>query len=397
MKLFIVKEYETSTPDGVPVFDLSSKELQHCTGCWSCWWGPTPGRCVHKDLDEFYRGYLEADTVRFYCKVSQGFITSNMKALIDRIILIVLPYVSYPNGESLHDPRYSKYPSVEVIYQGEFLPNEEDAFVAYWERTMEMLFAPSFAATRDVGSVDIVEEKLDSAISRRMTRVQNDEVGEKGARTLIINGSPNGRKGNTEVICQQFINGMETPTEMRYVAEDDVAILATYMESFDCILFFFPLYVNAMPGIVKRLFEHMRPDENKSVGYFIQSGFEEAFQSDWLLAILRNFNIRMGYIDLGIVVAGGMGGVRFMSEKMSNSKAVAKLFARLKRAGELYEQVGVFDHESIQQFGQPYRFSEKEVKQGRVLRKFGVTKIPWVLMLRKNKAYRKRLDKPFGV
>jgi len=149
MNLFIVKEYDADTPEGVPVFDLSKRELRHCAGCWSCWWGPTPGRCVHKDLDEFYRGFLAADTVRFYCKVSQGFITSNMKALIDRMILIVLPYVSYPKGESLHDPRYSKYPSVEVVYRGEFLPGEEEAFVAYWARTMDMLFAPSFAATRD--------------------------------------------------------------------------------------------------------------------------------------------------------------------------------------------------------------------------------------------------------
>ena len=143
MKLFVIKEYDAPVPDGTSIFDLSQVELRHCTGCWSCWW-KTPGRCVHKDLDEFYRSYLSADKVRYYCKVSQGFVTSNMKAMIDRMIPLVLPYISWPEGESRHDPRYDKYPAVEVIYRGEFLPGEEEAFVAYWKRTMGMMFIKNF-------------------------------------------------------------------------------------------------------------------------------------------------------------------------------------------------------------------------------------------------------------
>jgi len=148
MKTFAVREYATPVPDETVVFDLTDKEIRHCSGCFSCWW-TTPGRCVHKDLDEFYRGFLAADTVYFYCNVSQGFVTSNMKAVIDRIIPLLLPYISWPENESLHDPRYSKYPAVEVIYRGEFLPGEEDAFVAYWTRTMGMLFTRSFLACKD--------------------------------------------------------------------------------------------------------------------------------------------------------------------------------------------------------------------------------------------------------
>ena len=148
MKNFVVKEYDAPVPEGTPVFDLSQKEIKHCIGCWSCWWA-TPGRCVHKDLDDLYSGFLAADTVYFYCKVSQGFVSSNMKAVLDRMIPLLLPYTSWPEDESLHDPRYSKYPSVEVIYRGEFLPGEEEAFVAYWKRTMGMLFTQSFTAKRD--------------------------------------------------------------------------------------------------------------------------------------------------------------------------------------------------------------------------------------------------------
>jgi hypothetical protein len=186
--------------------------------------------------------------------------------------------------------------------------------------------------------------------------------------------------------------GMQTQPAIRYVAEEDAASLASYMDGFDCWLFFFPLYVNAMPGIVKRLFEHMRPNQEKSAGYFVQSGFEESFQSDYLCAILKNFNRRMGYRDLGIVVAGGMAGVRFMPDRMNR-----ELFIRLEQAGALYEQAGVFDEESIRLFGQPYRYTGKQLKRNRFMKKIGLTNIFWNSMLKKNNVYSKRFDKPFGL
>lgn len=210
-------------------------------------------------------------------------------------------------------------------------------------------------------------------------------------KTLIINGSPNGSKGNSEIFCRRFIKGMHHQPEIRYAVEENPAVLAADMDGYDHWLFFFPLYVNAMPGILKKLFEHLNPSEERKVGYFIQSGFEEAFQSDWLCAILKNFNRRMGYGDLGIVVAGGMAGVRYMPERMNK-----KTFARLEKAGSLYEQSGVFDQETIQQFGQPHRYSESQLRRIRFFKKLGLTDMFWNNMLKKNNAYNRRFDKPFA-
>ena len=210
-------------------------------------------------------------------------------------------------------------------------------------------------------------------------------------KTLIINGSPNGRKGNSEILCRRFIGGMRDQPEVRHVVEEDAAALAAYMEGFDRWLFFFPLYVNAMPGIVKRLFEHMPPSREKGVGYFVQSGFDEAAHSDYLRVILENFNRRMGYQDLGVIVAGGMAGVRYMPEGMNR-----RLFARLERAGALYEETGRFDEESARAFGQPYRYSKAQLWRNRALSKLGLTDIFWNSRLKKNNAYQKRFDTPFG-
>jgi len=40
---------------------------------------------------------------------------------------LFLPYIKYDTGESMHLPRYEKYPKVEVYYEGEFLSPEEEA------------------------------------------------------------------------------------------------------------------------------------------------------------------------------------------------------------------------------------------------------------------------------
>jgi len=211
-------------------------------------------------------------------------------------------------------------------------------------------------------------------------------------KTLIINGSPNARKGNSDILCRCFVKGMSAQLEIRYAAEEDPRVLADYMDEFDSWLFFFPLYTNAMPGILKRLFEYMRPDQKKSAGYFVQSGFEEAAQSDYLCAILRNLNKRMGYQDLGLVVAGGMAGVRYMPPWMNR-----KVFARLERAGMLYEQNGAFAEETIRVFGKRYRYTAFQLKRNRFLHKTGITDIFWNSMLKKNDAFDKRFDKPFGI
>lgn len=139
MKTLIVKEFDVAIPGEAAVLDLSQTELKQCLGCWSCWW-TTPGRCVHKDLDEFYRNFLAADRVYIYCNAPQGFVSANVKAMIDRMIVFVLPYISWDKGESSHVARYETYPAVTVVYRGEFLPGEEEAFVAYWQRTLDMLF-----------------------------------------------------------------------------------------------------------------------------------------------------------------------------------------------------------------------------------------------------------------
>jgi multimeric flavodoxin WrbA len=119
MKTILITDIEGHSVDTDFIFDLSTASVHDCIGCWSCWW-KTPGRCTFKDLDEFYHEYVTADKAVFFSTVIKGFISGTMKTLFDRMIPLYLPYTTYTTGESMHVPRYERYPDIEFYYKGDF-------------------------------------------------------------------------------------------------------------------------------------------------------------------------------------------------------------------------------------------------------------------------------------
>lgn len=141
MKTIVIKEFgDYIQPDAV-YFDLEKVDIKNCVGCWSCWW-KTPGICIHKDLEDYYRAYVNADRAVFYAKLNEGFISSKMKALFDRMIPLFLPYTTFRNGGTYHTPRYPKYPNVEFYYDYDF-KDEEDykIFYNYVHKVFEQFYS----------------------------------------------------------------------------------------------------------------------------------------------------------------------------------------------------------------------------------------------------------------
>lgn len=119
MKTIVIKECEGIAVPGSYTFDLTQKAVNNCIGCWACWW-KTPGICAFKDLNDFYHEYITADKAIYFAKVTRGFVSNNLKTLFDRMLPLYLPYVTYTTGESMHVPRYEKYPDIEFYYEGTF-------------------------------------------------------------------------------------------------------------------------------------------------------------------------------------------------------------------------------------------------------------------------------------
>lgn len=132
---------------------------------------------------------------------------------------------------------------------------------------------------------------------------------------LLINGSPRGKTGNSRFLIDAFTKGFCRSAPMESVTITDlrnhpsVQTLASSIRGFDTVFIAFPLYVDAMPGMVKALFE-LLPALGKNttplrMGFFVQSGFPESTQSLPLERYLKKLCQRLGYEYLGTVIRGG--------------------------------------------------------------------------------------------
>ena len=98
MNTLMIREFgDFRIPDS-NCFDLTKTNIADCIGCWTCWW-KTPGICIHEDLADFYRSYINADKVIIFAKLENGFVSSKLKTLLDRMIPLFLPYTIFEKGE----------------------------------------------------------------------------------------------------------------------------------------------------------------------------------------------------------------------------------------------------------------------------------------------------------
>lgn len=209
--------------------------------------------------------------------------------------------------------------------------------------------------------------------------------------TIIVNGSPNAGRGNTEIFIQHFAQGMGQSPEVRYTASEDPAALAEYIAGFESMLFFLPLYVHAMPGRVMKLMEHMREARpGQRLGFVVQQGFVESSNSDYLVPYLEHFADMMGYEYLGTVVKGGAAGTRYMPESMNR-----KLFRQVEQLGEVYAATGKLGGEPARQLAEPHRLSKGKVRLYRATTALGLNHLFWHRMMKIKGGFQNRLDKPF--
>jgi multimeric flavodoxin WrbA len=140
MRTILIKEGQPVPQKYDFVLDLMDQPPRPCTGCWSCW-TRTPGRCAQKDLDAFYRQYVAADRAVILSKVRQGFVSHRLKNLLDRMIALFLPYITYRTGESMHLPRYDRLPEATIYYDGDFAsPEEKEVYINYLNRAMYQFY-----------------------------------------------------------------------------------------------------------------------------------------------------------------------------------------------------------------------------------------------------------------
>ena len=112
--------------NSVNLFHLNKMNLHYCIGCWSCWW-KTPGRCIiNDDAEKIFKSVINSDFVIFASPLMAGFISSCLKKITDRLIVLLHPYIEIRNGESHHKKRYDKYPDFGLLLEKEKDTDNED-------------------------------------------------------------------------------------------------------------------------------------------------------------------------------------------------------------------------------------------------------------------------------
>lgn len=78
----------------VEIFDTYAEKFVACDGCNFC---EENGKCVHRDLDRFYKQFEECDIIIFLSPVYNGTFSAPLKSLIDRFQLYYTSF--YHNGK----------------------------------------------------------------------------------------------------------------------------------------------------------------------------------------------------------------------------------------------------------------------------------------------------------
>jgi hypothetical protein len=203
-------------------------------------------------------------------------------------------------------------------------------------------------------------------------------------KTIILNGSPKGNSvnSNSRIFAEEFVRNMKNPCEIRCIAKADHEELAQYIQGFDAIIIILPLYIHAMPGIVMKFIEGLKPaaTEGKYLGFIIQAGFIETAQERFVERYFADLARQLNYNYLGTVSKGEAAGI-YMFPKMFK-----KVFKLLNDLGAAYEETNSFDKEIVKKLGKPYELSRFQLSILSVVEKVGLDNLGWHKFLRQNGA-----------
>lgn len=393
----IKNHYEDSWEKAEVIFHhWDETEIRDCTGCWSCWW-KTPGLCAIKDqASGLYKDYINSEKVILLFHTEQGFIDGKGKTFLDRLIQLYMPYIYIRNGECCHLKRYDSYPDIHIFFEKNGLNREEIKVIRdHMGRMAYHFHSQCKELLADQGSFRTVELKHTKPLAEMLSHQVTER--EPAGKWVIYNGSPRGIHSNSRLIIEKIVVGMKAQGAEQVEVRDLIQKKnhARWAEEFSLVenhLFVFPLYVHAMPGIVMKFFQQLKPVDRKEVhmAFFVQSGFPENSQSYYLRPYLELLTKRLGVSFDGTIIKGGVEGLRMKPEKANK-----QFFDEMEQIGKTYVQTGLMDRRLKEKYEKLKYLPKAAQFFYSLLSLTGLTDFYWNLNLKKNGAYKNRYDKPY--
>jgi multimeric flavodoxin WrbA len=351
---------------------------------------------------------IRSDFTLWAAPLKMGFPTALLKTALDKSIPLIHPYFVVDHGEAHHRPRYDRYPRLGLLVEPESDTDDADLEILanILSRTaLNMKSRLEFALTSETPISDLAARfsaKPDSFVSydKQLSPTRGTQI-RPPKRITLFNGSPRGRKGNTPIMLRQFAEGFASVPGHSYElhnlnrVKDHHQYLQSLAEA-ECVWLGFPLYTDAMPGIVKIFIETLAPlrgpKNNPPMGFLVQSGFPEALHSRYIERYLQKLAGRLGAPYLGTIVKGGGEGVRMMPEKNN-----ARLFEALQGLGRDLAQTGKLTPELLTQIAGVERYSPLLAPVFKAFVRMPISRWYWDSQLKENGVYEQRFATPYKI
>ena len=218
-------------------------------------------------------------------------------------------------------------------------------------------------------------------------------------KLTVFNGSPRGSKGNSEILINWFKEGFLKDTSgdvnVHYIKDQDKhPDMIEILKRSDTVLLAFPLYTDAMPGIVKKFIDSLADYQGsmsgKSLFFLVHSGFPEACHSRGVERYLKKLTEKLGADYLGTIVKGGSEGLRIMPPMMTRKPRLL-----INQIGEQFAGTKSLDPGLLKKLASPERLSPFSRGVYRFMSLIGLNNLYWNGKLKKNGAYKNRFNTPY--
>ncbi len=384
---------------------LRELDLRDCVGCFGCW-VKRPGACVVDDASHSLdAAVISSDLTIWASPLRMGFPSALLKRALDKSIPLIHPYFEVVKGEAHHRARYARYPHLGLILEPEETTDDLDVEIVsnVLARTALNLKSALGFATTTVADLDWVVAQIESIDAAPLQAgpagpLPGTRVAPVG-RLTIFNGSPRGRRGNTPILLDQVATGFRSVPDrsVDLIHLNRTREAGRWLDAVaqaECVWLGFPLYTDAMPGLVKGFIEHLEPlvgrTSNPPIGFLVQSGFPESAHSRYVERYLAKLAQRLKAPYLGTIVKGGGEGVRLMPETTNR-----QLFKALQTLGRSLALEGRLDPQSLRDVAGVERYPALLAPVFRLFVNTSWATGYWDEQLKRNGVFERRFDRPF--
>lgn len=385
------------------LMNLRDISLRYCVGCWGCWI-KTPGQCVSCDASlDMDRAVIQSDFTLWAAPMKMGFPSELLKKALDKHLPLIHPYVVVAYNEAHHLKRYAHYPRVGLLIEKEETTDAGDLDIVrdiFCRISINFKSRLEFLLTTDTPAVDLVNRISNRAgkplpLPRHRLPTEGIAI-TPPSQITFFNGSPRGRRGNTPVMLDQLAKGFGKSAQTYHLVRmRETQTMVKAFSQAECNILGFPLYTDAMPGIVKHFFEALEPlagnETNPPIGFLVQSGFPEGLQSRFVERYLEKFAARLNSPYLGTIVKGGGEGTRAMPPQMTQP-----LFNNLQALGKSLAEGGRFDPHILEALSKPERYPAILGPLYRLILRLPQAHAYFDNMLKQNGAYEQSFARPFA-